>query len=122
MAHFAELDDNNIVIRVIVVNNEDCSDEYGIEHEQLGIDFCTSMLGGRWVQTSYNRSVRKNYAGIGYMYDGTRDAFIAQQPFPSWLLDEDTCRWYPPSPRPEDGKAYNWDETTLQWVELEEPQ
>ncbi len=88
MAHFAELDQNNIVLRVIVVNNEDIIDSNGIEQEQKGIDFCVNLLGGIWKQTSYNGTIRKNYAGVGYEYDKDLDAFIPPKPFASWLLDK----------------------------------
>lgn len=119
MAHFAQLDDNNIVINVIVVSNQQLIGEDGLEHEYLGVKYCEELLGGRWVQTSYNDRIRKNYAGIGFAYDASRDAFIPPQPFNSWLLNEETCRWDAPSPRPEDGRAYNWDESSLSWVEAD---
>lgn len=122
MAHFAQLDDNNVVLQVIVVHNNELLDEDGQESEAKGIEFCKSILGEstRWKQTSYNGNMRKNYAGIGYYYDGMRDAFVAPRPFQSWLLDEDTCRWNAPTPMPEDGKFYNWDEATTSWVEVTE--
>jgi len=106
MSHFAEIDNNNIVQRVIVAEQD------FINSGAVGDSF-------RWVQTSYNNNFRKNYAGKGYTYDKTRDAFIAPQPFPSWLLDEDTCRWDAPTPMPDDGKMYNWDEDTTSWVIVE---
>lgn len=96
MAHYAELDSSNIVLRVIVVDNMMLKDEQGNEQEQIGIDFLKSLFGQEtiWVQTSYNGSKRKNYAGIGYTYDPERDAFIAPKPdSEGWILDEDTCRW-----------------------------
>jgi len=117
MAHFAELDDNNIVKQVIVVSNNELLDESGIESEQKGIDFCNNLLGGRWVQTSYNGNIRKNYAGQGYIYDPVRNAFIAPKPFESWLLNEDTCQWDSPIPMPTDG-IYDWNEVTGTWIEL----
>ncbi len=118
MAHFAKLDDNNIVKQVIVVSNNELLDESGIESEQKGIDFCTNLFGGQWIQTSYNGSIRKNYAGQGYFYDSILDAFIAPQPYPSWVLDAD-AKWQPPTPYPvEEGKFFNWDELTLSWVEI----
>jgi hypothetical protein len=117
MAHFAELDDNNIVKQVIVVHNNELLDESGIESEQKGIDFCTNLLGGRWVQTSYNSNIRKNYAGQDYLYDPVRDAFIAPKPFDSWLLDENTCQWKAPVKYPTNDKLYTWDESTKTWVE-----
>lgn len=118
MAHFAKLDDNNIVTQVIVVNNNELLDETGNESEAKGIAFCQSLFGGNWKQTSYNASFRKNYAGIGYAYDAGRDAFISPKPFPSWILDEETCGWNPPVPRPIDDKIYSWDEDNQQWVEV----
>jgi hypothetical protein len=118
MAHFAELDDNNIVKQVIVVHNNELLDGSGNESEQKGIDFCTNLLGGRWVQTSYNGNIRKNYAGQGYLYDPIRDAFVAPQPYPSWELDEQTCRWQPPVAYPTDGLVYSWNEETLSWIEV----
>lgn len=84
MAHFAELDANNVVLRVVVVDDE---------HEAEGADYCSRLLGGRWVQTSYSGSFRKNFAGIGYAYDPERDAFIPPRLSPSWVLDEESCRW-----------------------------
>jgi len=127
MAHFAELDENNIVLRVIVVSDEDAID---------GEVFCNNLLGGRWEQTSYNtrggvhyapdtqtpddgEQLRKNYAGVGYVFDEVRDAFMAPQPYPSWTLDENTCYWEPPVPKPVAGPGegyYEWDEPTLNWV------
>jgi len=100
MAHFAELDADNVVTRVIVVGNQDCLDDLGQESEAVGIAFCQSLLGldTRWVQTSYNGSIRKNYAGMGYTYDEQRDAFISPQPDPSWTFDEESCTWIPPVP------------------------
>ena len=120
MAHFAQLDDNNVVLQVIVVHNNDCKDENGNESEAVGAAFCKSLLGEttRWKQTSYNGNMRKNYAGIGYQYDPIRDAFIPPKPFASWVLDETTCRWEAPVPYPQDGKRYQWDEATTSWVEL----
>ena len=116
MAHFAQIDENNTVIQVIVA-------------EQDVID--TGLFGNpsSWIQTSYNTHsgehsqagtpLRKNYAGIGYTYDVARDAFIAPQPYASWMLDEDTCLWAAPTSMPTDGKIYNWDEATTSWVEVQ---
>jgi hypothetical protein len=120
MAHFAQLDENNIVTQVIVVHNNELLDENGVENESKGVAFCKSLYGWNtnWAQTSYNGNIRKNYAGIGYTYDQTRDAFISPQPFPSWVLNEDNCQWQAPTPMPTDGKLYRWDEATLSWVEL----
>jgi len=116
MAHWAELDENNIVTRVLVGSNEDPDEGY-----QWLID----NLGGTWVKTSYNTQggvhslggtpLRKNYAGIGYSYDATRDAFIPPKPFNSWLLNEDTCLWEAPTPYPTDGEMYRWVEEDLNW-------
>jgi len=116
MAHFAQIE-NNLVTQVIVVDNNDILDEQGNESEELGIQFCQDLLGGTWKQTSYNGNIRKNYAGIGYTYDETKDAFIAPQPYNSWVLDEDTCLWEAPIPYPTDGNEYNWDESTTSWIE-----
>ena len=120
MAHFAKLDENNIVLEVHVVHNNELLDENGIEQEQKGIDFLINWSNGylAWKQTSYNGSFRKNYAGIGYTYRADIDAFIPPKPFPSWVLNEDTCRWVAPVPMPEDGQMYQWDEATTNWVEI----
>lgn len=114
MAHFAELDENNIVKQVIVVHNNELLDN-GIESESKGIEFCQSLFGGTWIQTSYNGRIRKNYAGIGYTYDLLRNAFIAPKPYESWILNEETCIWEAPIPEPQDGKDYRWNEETKQW-------
>jgi hypothetical protein len=119
MAHFAQLE-NNIVTNVIVVANETIIDENGNESEQKGIDFCSNLLGGTWIQTSYNGKIRKNYAGIGYIYDETRDAFIAPKPYNSWLLDEETCQWKAPVDKPTDDNFYTWNEESLNWVAIPE--
>ena len=118
MAHFAQLDENNMVTQVIVVNNNELLNENGQESEAKGISFCQSLFGGNWVQTSYNASIRKNYAGAGFYYDSQRNAFIPPKPFASWVLNEDTCRWDAPVPHPQDGKLYGWDEPTLSWIEV----
>ena len=123
MSHFAEINSDNIVQRVLVIDQETVN---------------TGAWGNpsNWIQTSYNTiggvhyapnshtpdggvALRKNYAGVGYTYDATRDAFIPPQPFASWTLDDDTCQWNPPTPYPDDGKRYNWDEDTTSWKELE---
>ena len=129
MAHFAELDETNTVKRVIVVHNNELLDENGNESEAKGIAFCQSLFGGNWIQTSYNNNFRKNYAGIGMVYDTIRNAFYAPQPYPSWTLDEDTCVWQPPVPMPVNPytpdqqeywlqPVYQWDEATLTWIEV----
>ena len=100
MAHYAKIEDD-IVTQVIVAEQ----------------DFVDAQEG-TWVQTSYNASIRKNYAGIGYTYDSTRDAFIPPQPYPSWTLNETTCRWDAPVTIPDDGKQYKWNEATTNWVEI----
>jgi hypothetical protein len=118
MAHFAKLNEINEVIRVEAVVNDVITDTDGTEQEQLGIEFLSSLYGGGWYkQTSYNGSFRKNYAGIGFTYDQARDAFIPPKPYPSWLLNEDTCQWDAPTPHPDDDKMYSWDEDTLSWIE-----
>lgn len=119
MAHFAELDENNIVKRVIVVHNNELIDENGVELESKGAAFCESLFGGTWKQTSYNGTIRKNFAGIGFTYDPSLDAFIAPKPFSSWVLDAETCTWKPPVEYPTDGAAYKWDEVALNWVAVE---
>jgi len=118
MAHFAELDENNVVKRVIVVDNKDTSDANGNEVESIGVAFCQKLLSGNWKQTSYNGKVRKNYAGIGYTYHADIDAFVAPQPYPSWVLDAN-AQWQAPVPMPTDGKMYSWDEAAQAWVEVE---
>ena len=108
MAHFAEIDESSIVTRILVVPDA---------QEHRGQDFLANELGlgGTWIQTSYNATIRKNYAGIGYTFDETRDAFIAPKPFASWILDEETCRWEAPVPYPTDDLMYEWDETITDW-------
>ena len=111
MAHFAKLGKGNIVERVAVVSNDVATTE------QEGVDFLNNLYQSRdvWKQTSYNGNIRKNYAGVGYIYDQTRDAFIGPKPYDSWILNEETCRWEAPVLRPDDEKIYNWNETTKQW-------
>jgi len=118
MAHFAEIGLNNTVLRVIVVHNNDCLDENGQESEAVGAEFYRNLFGGTWVQASYNATVRKNYAGVGYTYDSTRDAFIPPKPFASWTLNETTCNWEAPTAYPTDGKMYTWDEAATSWTEV----
>jgi len=102
MAHFAKIDKQGVVTKVIVAEQD------FINSGAVGDSFL-------WVQTSYNNSFRKNYAGLGYLYDKTRDAFIPTKPFNSWVLNEDTCKWRAPSPPPDDGLRYYWNEATLTW-------
>jgi hypothetical protein len=120
MAHFAHLDETHNVISVEVLKNTLITDSGGNEQEQLGIDFLTQLhnSNGWYKQTSYNGTFRKNFAGVGYTYDGARDAFIAPKPFPSWTLNEDTCQYASPVPYPEDDKNYEWDEATTNWKEV----
>jgi hypothetical protein len=106
MAHFAEIDNNNLVIRVLVTDNQALNEGY---------DWLIETLGGTWVQTSYNRNIRKNFAGIGFTYDVERDAFIAPKPFQSWILDEETCCWESPKAYPDDGLIYLWNESIVDW-------
>ena len=127
MAHFAKLGSENTVEKVIVVHNNELLVD-GVESEQRGVDFLNNLYktSDVWKQTSYNTQggvhkldgtpLRKNYAGTGYTYDETRDAFIAPQPYPSWTLNDDTCLWDPPVAYPDDGKNYDWNEETAKWV------
>ena len=128
MASFAKLNSNNIVERVESVVNEVLKDSNGIEQEQLGIDFLRNLYNepnSVWKQTSYNTlggvhslggtPFRKNHAGVGYTYDETRDAFIPQKPFNSWILNESTCNWNAPVARPNDDNMYKWNEEILNW-------
>jgi hypothetical protein len=120
MAHFAKLDENNIVIEVHGLDNNELIDDNGIEQESKGIDFLVNWSGGytKWKQTSYNANFRKNYAGIGYFYDEIKDAFIPPQPYPSWSLNENSYQWDAPIAIPNDGKRYIWDEETILWIEV----
>lgn len=118
MAHFAELNADNIVVRVIVVNNAELLDANGQEQEALGVAFCQSLFGGTWVQTSYSGSFRVRFAGQGYTYDQNHDAFVAPKPFASWLFSGNILDWVPPIAYPEDGKPYIWDENIGSWVML----
>jgi hypothetical protein len=119
MAHWAEIDENNTVVRVLTTNNADVNEGY---------DWLIQNLGGTWIQTSFNTrggihygddgspALHKNYAGIGDSFDGV--GFFAPQPYPSWNFNSETYYWLPPIPYPDDGKAYNWDEATLSWIEV----
>ena len=116
MAHFAEVDENDIVLRVLVVGND---------QEHRGQEFLADDLGlgGTWVQTSYNGNMRKNYAGIGMTFDRVRDAFIPEQPYASWVLNEETCLWDAPTPMPVvEGKMFEWVEADLNWQEIATPE
>ena len=129
MAHFAKLDNDNKVLKVHVLGNTVITDSEGIEHENLGIKYLTKIHKYlKWKQTSYNTykgvhrlggtPFRKNYAGIGYTYDETRDAFISPKPYISWTLNETTCCWEAPVAYPDDGKRYNWNEEITNWEEI----
>ena len=115
MAHFVEIDDNNIVLRVIVISNDDTSTLEGVEDESIGAAFCENLFGGTWIQTSYNNKFRKRYAGIGYAYNKQYDAFIPPTPYPSWILNPISLDWEAPVPYPTDENRYNWNETTQSW-------
>lgn len=124
MAHFAQLDENNVVTQVIVVSNNELLDASGVEREEMGIGFCQRLFGGNWKQTSYNHNFRKRYAGIGYTYNAELDAFIPPKPWPSWVLNNTTAEWDPPIPIPtdngnlrEDGTMihYSWNEEAQSW-------
>jgi hypothetical protein len=118
MAHFCQLNEENLVTQVIVVANQDTTDSDGMENEAVGAAFCNNLLGGTWKQTSYNARIRKNYAGIGYTYDETLDAFVPPKPFDSWVLDTDKAQWKAPVDMPSDDKRYTWDEATTSWIEI----
>jgi hypothetical protein len=131
MAHFAQIDSNNIVTQVIVVADADTADAQGNHMESIGLAFCQRLIGGNWKQTSYNTHggvhalggtpFRKNYAGLGYTYDANRDAFIPSKPYESWVLNESSCLWDSPIPYPTDvgtpeaSKRYTWNESTKAW-------
>jgi hypothetical protein len=147
VSHFAELDRDNVVLRVIVVDNFDTVKDsvkiqYPIltskeslkvitgtilkinntdvewEDEQKGIEFCRNLLGGNWIQTSYNDNIRRRFAGRGYTYDRESDVFIEPQPYPSWKLDKD-YNWVAPEPRPDDREEYEWNEKEQKWALVE---
>jgi hypothetical protein len=124
LAHFAKIE-NNVVTQVIVVANKDTADANGVEKEYIGAAFCEKLFGGTWKQTSYNGTIRKNYAGVGYTYNADIDAFVPPQPYASWILNNETAQWEAPVPMPEDAgtgeppKMYSWDEATTSWKEME---
>ena len=109
MSHFAEIDDDGVVLRVVVGNNDSPNEGY---------DWLVDNLGGTWIQTSYNATIRFNYAGVGFSYNAQLDAFIPPKPFNSWLLVEETCQWEAPVSYPDDGQIYTWNEETLSWMEV----
>lgn len=127
MAHFSQLDENNVVLTVIVVNNDVVQNLSFPDSEPIGIAFCQSLYGANtvWKETSYNANFRKNYAKIGGSYDPLMDAFIPVQPYPSWVLNTETVKWEPPIPcpttDPNTGPVYIWDEATLSWVAIPLP-
>ena len=108
MSHWAEIDENNIVLRVLVGSNYDPAGDEGYQ-------WLIDNLGGTWIKTSYNNNIRKNFAGIGYTYDSVRDAFIPIKPYNSWTLNEETCNWEAPVVYPNSEGIYNWNELTLSW-------
>ena len=124
MAHFAQLDENNVVTQVIVVSNDDTSDSNGVESESIGVAFCQKLFGAdtNWKQTSYNNNMRVRYAGIGYSYNASLDAFVPPQPHASWTLNNATANWVSPlgaAPALTDdqiaaGSYYTWDESAYQ--------
>ena len=119
MAHFAKLDENNTVLDILVVRNEDLDSS---NEEASGIAYLTNLFGGIWKQTSYNNNIRKNYASIGFTYNQNLNAFISPQPYPSWILNEITCKWEAPIPMPtveiDDKFTYTWKEETTSWVKI----
>ena len=121
MAHFAQLDDNNVVIQVIVVGNDQLLDENGQEQEALGVAFCQQLFGGNWKQTSYNNRFRVRYSGIGFSYNPDLDAFVPPKPYPSWVLNTGTASWDAPEPKPSGellGRKYTWNEANLRWDDI----
>jgi len=123
MAYFAQLDISNIVTQVIAVNNDVIDNLPYPESNPIGIAFCQSLFGDdtMWHQTSYNSNFCGTYAGIGYTYDPVTDVFVPPQPYPSWALNTTTYVWEPPTPKPNDGHAYEWNEATLSWVLMPYP-
>ena len=128
MAHFARLDENNVVIAVHPVDNINCINFEGYESEEIGIAYCKSFYDPiynedtRWIQTSYNNKIRHRYAGVGMIYNAEHDVFLYPQPYPSWTLNTETFEWEPPIPEPElteeqikSGSYYEWNEETQEW-------
>lgn len=116
MAHFAEINQDKQVLRVVVIANSDILDEHGIESEIKGINFCKLLYGGQWVQTSYNGKTRGKYASIGDFYNENENLFITPQPYPSWVREG--SYWFAPVPHPKNGKFYEWNESQLEWQEI----
>lgn len=127
MAHFAELDTNNVVLQVVVISNDAINNEPFPQSEPIGVELCKTIYGKNtvWKQTSYNNSFRAHYAAIGYLYDPNYDVFITPQPYPSWTLNTTTFEWEAPIPMPvpyllpKDGGPWIWDEATQSWVKTD---
>jgi len=117
MAHFAEINNENVVLRVLVVNNDDILDSDNNEDEAIGIAFLQNLFGGDWVQTSYNDSFRNKYASMGGTYDSVNNVFISQKPFSSWVLDENYM-WEAPTSLPDDSNHYRWSEDLSDWEQI----
>jgi hypothetical protein len=121
MAHFAKINTNNIVEKIIAIDNNDCCGGVFPDSEICGQNFIQSLgLDGTWKQTSYNNSFRKKYAGIGFSYDQNKDIFISPKPFDSWVFDNTEQDWVAPLPFPNDGNKYDWNENDQEWVLLED--
>jgi len=118
MASFAKIGLNSKVIEILVVHDNELKDSNNISHESLGINFLTNLTGWAIWKQSFTDGTRKNSAGIGYTYDEDRDAFIPKKPYASWILNEETCQWEAPSAIPDDGKKYEWNESTTSWDEI----
>jgi hypothetical protein len=116
MAYFAELDDNNIVLSVISVHNNELLVD-GVESEEKGVAFCNTIKSAKWVKTSFNGTIRKDYAIVGGSYDEEKDIFIKPKPFASWILNENND-WQAPIDYPSDENFYYWDEGTFSWVPI----
>jgi hypothetical protein len=119
MAHFAKIDENNIVRRVVVINNSVLLDSDGNEQESLGVEFCAQTFSGTWKQTSYNSNIRKNFASLGYSYNSSIDAFVPPKPFDSWVLDTEIAEYVAPVDMPNDENEYIWNEETTSWDQQE---
>ena len=118
MAHFAELNSANEVLRVTVVENKDTADVNGVEKEYIGQAHLEKVLGGTWKQTSYNGNIRGNYAGKGYTYFADQDLFMSPKPYNSWSMSTADATWIAPSAMPTDGGMYNWDEDNQTWIDI----
>jgi hypothetical protein len=118
MAHFAEIDDKGIVLRVVVIANNETINQDGTESEEKGIEICNRLFGGNWVQTSYNGNFRGRFASIGGTYDSVNNVFIDASPYPSWKLNTETHYWEAPIAKPNDGRKYMWDESLISWRDI----